>query len=218
MLLNEILYIDESFKLFKDATFKQEPSMDKHTYSITIDLFKTAVSKGFLKGEEKDINYWRKLGFNKLYDKLYDIDTHISNRQSKSLARKANIIEVTETSNYNIIIPLTPEAAQLHGAGTKWCIASKDPSTRDDYFNTYNAKGSMIVIFLPKHKDLEKLAAVIYNDKYHTIDSRDKHVDASYFTFWVGRDINKIIDIARTHMQEKDEYREANLCLTGKYT
>jgi len=204
MKLNDIL--NESFKLFKDESIKKNPFLKNDEFNATINAFKTAVSKGFLKDQEKDINYWRKNGgFNKLHDRLLNASNNMSKREGKALARKADVIQLTETPNYTVIIPLTPEASRMHGAGTKWCVSSRNVDYFNDYFATYNTLGRLVIIFLPKHGHLPKLAAAITSDSdFQLYDDRDGSINSVDFNGMIDGDILKIISMARSRMPEKD--------------
>lgn len=199
--------LDESFKLFKDETIKQYPMQNiEKEVDATINSFKAAVSKGFLTGQEKDINYWRKNGgFSALHDKLLSTSNNMSKREGKILAKKADVIQLTDTPNYNVIIPLSPEAARMYGAGTKWCVSSKDPDHFNNYFANYNTLGRLVIIFLPKTKDLPKLAAAIISDKEVVLyDDTDTQVNTNKFNEMLGDDVSKIESLARSHMNQKD--------------
>lgn len=137
------IYIESSTKDMLNIWSKNnDPTLVQNTINLYNDLKK----QQHLKGNESDISQWVNKPFN---DFKTFIDQHQAARLKKQDIKddKTNVIKVFENDKALVIVPQNHATACKYGAGTRWCIASKNDSK---YWDDYKEQKIKIYYILPK--------------------------------------------------------------------
>lgn len=159
-------YLNDGF-LFEDLSKAHE----------TLELFEKV--QPHLDIEDRDLNQHKSLGelWKRIKEFSVDEDEDFSpsgkerKRREKAEAYENSIIVVDE-DDLTVAIPLTVEAAQWWGRGTRWCTSA----TKDNAFHSYNQKAPLIVINL---HDEGKLQLWPNTNRYQFMNADDAAVEIS---------------------------------------
>lgn len=100
----------------------------------TLNKFRILVQKNKITGDEKNIDWWAKQGWDK-FKRFVDINSQVPTQTE--LKRKklvGNSIPLIENDNWLIVIPLDSNASCFHGKNTKWCISKPFKLHFHEYF------------------------------------------------------------------------------------
>jgi len=119
----------------------------------TIDLFRKLVNKNQFQGQEKDINYWIKQGFEKFKSKVMEVEQKGSKKKQKKETNSTphkDAVRVKDTENYEVFQIKSYEASKFMGrfyknTSTKWCISTDNAK----FFNSAY-KDSSFYFFIRK--------------------------------------------------------------------
>lgn len=163
-------------KSYSNGEFRAE---DRSKIRETLNLFYKVVKKL----ENKDILSYKTL--RDLLDALEPFETKeendeaLTNRQIKKMA-KSEVETLIDTPNFKVIIPKTEKAAQIYGAGTKWCTAG----TNDCRFNEYNSEGPLYIIIAKNGNKTRKFQ--LHYESGQFMDEKDTQVSKSDRKFLSG--------------------------------
>lgn len=106
--------------------------------------------------KQKDINYWRKAGFNELKTFLANLELMGSKRQRVKGIKAASdeILTIKKEGDVHLFVPLSQNASCFYGSGTKWCISTRDGN---NYFYNYVFNRHLYVVFLIKGENVYAL-------------------------------------------------------------
>lgn len=194
---------------FKDAQ-REFLVQGKHDeVKSTIEKFKQLNNAHKISGNEKDINYWRKQGF----DSFKQFVEQQSSRPSKTQVKRQNVagksINLKETDDWLIVIPLDKNASCFHGKHTDWCTAKPD----QDHYEEYFTRGVTLIYAINK-KNGEKYAiaasdANIEGDKAEFFDKDDNSMYEHEYESATGLDSKELINLAKTYNKEIEGGRTA---------
>ena len=86
---------------------------------------------------------------------------------------------ISDTENFLQIVPLTEAASCKYGAGTKWCVTSKE----NNKFSWYKEKGWDVSMVMIKNPDIQnifettKFALNLYNQYIEVHNDQNKYFD-----------------------------------------
>lgn len=109
----------------------------------------------------------------------YDIDSNVSNKQLEKNA-KSHIKRIIDTPDFKVIIPLTMEASQFYGKGTKWCTAAE----KDSMFEHYNSQGPLYYIFAGTGDKVQKFAIHFETETF--MNAKDVEVSKTQIKYLSG--------------------------------
>ena len=120
---------------YKEVTVKFiTASSDESEVKNYMMVYKDLVNRNQVQGDERNIDWWGKQGWNE-FKKFVDA---MSTRKSKSQKKKnrdvGKSITLEETDKWLIVVPLDKDASCFYGRGSSWCTASK---SSDNYFSNY---------------------------------------------------------------------------------
>ena len=131
MRYKEFQLIKEDYKTVTVKFQQEDPAPSIEDIKAAMSQFKQMQQR--FQGNEKNIDWWGKQGWNE-FKKFVDA---ISTRKSKSQKKKnrdvGKSITLEETDKWLIVVPLDKDASCFYGRGSSWCTASKS----DNYFNQY---------------------------------------------------------------------------------
>ena len=98
----------------------------------TIDLFRKLVNKNQFQGQEKDINYWIKQGFEKFKSKVMEVEqkgSKTSQKKERNSTPHKEAIKIKDTENYEVFQIPSYEASKFMGRfyrnkSAGWCIST----------------------------------------------------------------------------------------------
>ena len=86
---------------------------------------------------------------------------------------------ISDTENFLQIVPLSEAASCKYGAGTKWCVTSKE----NNKFSWYKEKGWDVSMVMIKNPDIQnifgttKFALNLYNEYIEVHNDQNKYFD-----------------------------------------
>lgn len=132
--------------------------------------------------KNKDLNSYKSLS--DLYDAISefkdDEELELTKRQQSKQLKNTETITVIDTPNFKAIIPLTKEASQKYGAGTKWCTASD----KNCMFDEYHKQGNLIIIIAGEGSAAKKFQLHYESDSF--MDDTDQPIDKKDIAYLSG--------------------------------
>jgi len=195
----------ESYQL---ATKEWSASHDKNDVDQTIKLYKDLINKNKISGAERDINHWRKTGFDQFKQFVTQTKTQVETADTKGNRKKAikaasnEILTIKKTDDMHLFMPLSKEASCFYaGNKTPWCISTRDG---DNYFYQYTVRGGNYIFFLI-HDD-QIYALVLDKDMQEVLECQDKTNNNTFpperFLSIAGLNMNTLRDFVAKN--EKD--------------
>lgn len=196
--------LTESYQL---ATKEWSTNNDKNDVDQTIKLYKDLINKNKISGAERDINHWRKVGFDKFKQFVTQTKTQVETANTKGNRKKAikaasnEILTIKKSGNMHLFIPLSKEASCFYaGNKTPWCISTRDG---DNYFYKYTLKAQCFIFFLI-HND--EIYAMVMGQDGSIKECQDKQNDNSFsiqaFESICGMNKNELIKFATQHKDD----------------
>jgi hypothetical protein len=185
-------HLQENFQL---ATKEWTANNDINDVNQTINLFKDLVNKNKVFGVERDINHWRKIGFDGFKRFVTQTKSEIENANTKGNRKKAikaasdDILTVKKTGDMHLFIPLSKEASCFYAGGDKtpWCISTRDGK---NHFYRYTVESGYIIFFLTYS---EEIYSLVVNKDMKVIECQDKLNNNSF-------PVGKFLSIANVNM------------------
>ena len=119
---------------YKDAQAEFASVSDPSTAAQIIAAYKQLVTKNQVKGNERNIDWWRKQGWDKFNEFVLAkaAEPTKSDVKRKRLVGKSSTIR--EDKKWLIVIPLDKDASCFHGKDTDWCTTKQFQSHFERYF------------------------------------------------------------------------------------
>ena len=157
-----------------------------------ISKYQELVDKNQVHGSERNIDYWRKQG----WDLFKVFVTGQSSKATKtSIKRKkapGKSIVVSEDKEWLIVIPIDKDASCYHGKHTSWCTAIP----QSHHFQDYVSKGILLIYCL--REDGSKWAIASYpNGEYELFNQEDDTISQDDFEYDTGLDLEQVISQAK---------------------
>ena len=176
---------------YKEATQEFTAASDPATAANAINKYKTLVTKNQVAGQERNIDHWRKQGwdnFLKFINGKSETDTATQIKRKKVPGRS---ITIREDDNWLIVVPLDKNASCFHGKDSNWCTTKTDQNYFNDYFHDKNItliyclqKGTGGMWALATHKDLISDSEIF--------DKNDKSITDAEFRKQTGLDLYEL--------------------------
>jgi hypothetical protein len=171
-----------------ETEFAQSAAADIVKKSIA--AYRQLVNRNQVQGTERNIDWWRKQGWEKFRDFVNSKSTQPSATQVKRKRAAGNSITLKETDQWLIVIPLDHDASCFHGRDTDWCTARPTGHHFDDYFldRTVN------LIYLINKATGEKYAVASHPqlDEVELFDQHDDSMTAEQFKSATGFDHQQV--------------------------
>ena len=132
------------FESYEDAVEKFSQEEDKETVNQYLDSFKQLAKKGIVTGQEKDIGYWIKQGWNE-FKKFVDNKSQEKTQSQVKQSKKKDVIIALDDDEKMAVIPLTKDASCFYGKGTRWCTSA---TKGKNYFNSYFYIRNTILVYV----------------------------------------------------------------------
>ena len=200
----------ELFEGYKEAKIAFSQSSDPDLVKDYLDKFRQLVKQNKAEGDERNIDWWIKKGWEE-FQKFVDDTQHkmTTSQMKKQRNRTGKAITLYENSAWLIVVPLDKDASCFYGKGTAWCTTKPFADFYEDYF--YNRNITLIYLF--NKQSGGKWAIAFHNevDKVEMFNSDDKSIDETIFQKETGFDPHQVVKkIAPNHeveiQQSRDEY------------
>lgn len=195
---------------YKEAQLEFTNASDPESAQDAINTYKQLVTKNQVQGNERNIDWWRKQGwdaFNKFVTTKATEPTK-SDIKRKRIAGKS--ITLQEDDTWLIVIPVDKDASCFHGKNSDWCTTKTNQSHFEQYF--YNKQVTLIYC-------LNKLNAGMWAIAYHNdvdqvelFDQKDKSLDEPEFREQTGLSVSTLLDLAK-----KDDVANTLGSVRGEY-
>lgn len=161
--------IQESFPIAKKEFSDNADANEVQQY---INDYRTMLKQNFVKdANEKDINYWRKLGW-KNFKEFVDYSNEVVDRNKKIKQRANRSIEIESTDSYTVSVPVTKEASQRLGARSTWCTSARGEEA-DNMFHHYFVESKHIKVIVVSKSDYNDNFAIRYAHNGSVEEVRD---------------------------------------------
>jgi hypothetical protein len=171
---------------YKEATAEfTTASNDKAEVDKVIAQYRELVDRNQVKGDEKNIDWWRKQGWNKFKEFVSSKSTEKSITQVKRSKNEGDSHTIAENATWLIVVPLDKDASCFHGKNTDWCTSKPFQS----YFEKYFYKDEVTLIYCLNKKTGDKWAIAGHKKlegKAEYFDKNDKSLTKEQFDSQTG--------------------------------
>jgi hypothetical protein len=192
MLLHELFY--NIFEGYPEAivTFTQQ-SGDKNQVQTTIDAYKKLVNKNQVQGNERNIDWWRKQGWDKFKKFVDSKSTQPTATQVKRKRASGQSITLKETDSWLIVVPLDHDASCFHGRNTEWCTARPTGHYFDKYF--LDDEVNLIYVLNKQTGGKWAIASHVKIDQIELFNQQDQSINETQFKQQTGFDARELIKL-----------------------
>jgi hypothetical protein len=119
---------------------------------------------------------------------------------------------ISDTENFLQVVPLTESASCKYGAGTKWCVTSKE----NNKFSWYKEKGWDVSMVMIKNPDIQnifettKFAFNLYNKFIEVHNDQNKYFDLTKVSEEAG-----VLDEVKLIVEDYIRFMESNRDASG---
>lgn len=188
-----------------------------------IDQFRDLVNRNQVQGNERNIDYWRKQGWDQFSAFVQEKSQQQSTTQIKRAKTEGRSITVKETSEWLVVVPIDKEASCFHGKNTDWCTTKPYASFFEDYF--YNKEITLIYFLKLNSGDKWAIAAHSKTNKIEMFDRWDHSISATQFQRQTGFNPTEIrnqvmgsADVTKQTTESRTQYKAAVARLQEKRT
>lgn len=196
-------YLDKLCSWFSQGT-------ELKTLEEYIPLYDVLCNKNLLK--QKDINSFKEFS---QFKTIVDNNRNVTSKTEIKNKLKEDVEVIMNNDRFLIVKPLTTEASQIYGAGTRWCTAAREDDK--NMFHYYHEEESVILYYiLDKSKTpydnikgngdkLYKVAVAVYPDgkKKEIFDAKDDKIPFTYVTDKMGLSKSIFKPISKKEIQSK---------------
>jgi hypothetical protein len=177
-------YLD--FKLvegYREVEQKFAQTADPAEVKKVIDAYKDLVNRNQVQGNERNIDWWGKQGWENFARFVQAKSQQSSQTQTKKRSKVGDSHTIEENNIWLIVVPLDKEASCFHGKDSDWCTTKPN----HDYFEKYFRDDSVTLIyFLQKQTGAKWAMAVYYDGKVEYFDKNDASLTKEQFDAQTG--------------------------------
>ena len=157
----------------------------------TINTYRDLVNRNQVQGNERNIDWWRKQGWESFAAFVNSKSTEPSATQIKRRRAAGTSITLKETDQWLIVIPLDHEASCFHGRNTDWCTARPTGHHFDEYF----LDKDVVLIYCLNKQTGSKWAIASHPKKSNIklFDEKDKSITKDQFKSATSFDSRQLI-------------------------
>lgn len=177
-----------------EAEFSQASSPDQA--KKTIDQYKQLVNRNQAQGNERNIDWWRKQGWERFQQYVVAKAQQPTATQLKRSKLAGKSINLREDDDWLIVIPLDKDASCFHGKNSDWCTTKR----KHNYFTDYFHERRVTLVYCLNKKQGGMWALAIYPDEENTVeifDQRDNSINEDEFEKQTGLKSKDIVAMAR---------------------
>jgi hypothetical protein len=186
----EFKVLDEGYKEVYQK-FSQEENPD--TVKKVIDQYKDLVNRNQVQGNDRNIDWWGKQGWQRFQQFVQAKSQVKSQNQLKKRTEPGQSHVLDETDTWLIVIPLDKEASCFHGKDSDWCTTKP----HRDYFERYFINNRVTLIYFLHKQTGNKWAVAAYEDgNAEFFDKRDNSLNQEEFDEQTKLNSQKYINMA----------------------
>jgi hypothetical protein len=163
---------------YKEVTQKFSQSADPEAVKKTVNQFRDLVNRNQVQGNERNIDWWGKQGWDR-FQQFVDVKSQQqSQTQQKKRANQGESHTIDETPEWLIVVPLDKDASCFHGKDTDWCTTKPTAN----YFHQYFRDSAITLIYFLQKQTGRKWAIAVRDDgEAEFFDQQDQHLDQEDF-------------------------------------
>lgn len=194
---------------YKEAQVEFATKDDPEVVKQSISDYRKLVDRNQVQGDDRNIDVWRKKG----WDKFKQFVDNNANSVSKSQIKQARIpggesIVLQKDAEWLITVPTNKAASCNLGRGTDWCTTKFE----QDHYEKYAKRGVVLIYCI--HTSGKKWAIAIYPEhtglRYDKFDINDNKLDDNTFYQQTGLQPSSLVKLANENKQVI-EYRDKQL-------
>jgi hypothetical protein len=177
---------------YKEVTqkFSQEASPEQVTQAIAV--YKDLVQRNQVTGNERNIDWWGKQGWEPFVSFVNEKSQLKSMTQIKRSKNEGNAHVLYEDANWLVVVPLDKDASCFHGKNTDWCTTKPFEPHFEEYFYT---KSVTLIYFLQVGTGNKWAMAVYTNGEVEYFDQADNSIEEEDFQNETGIDPQHFIQM-----------------------
>lgn len=209
MRITDLLYL---FEGYKEAQTDFSKAADPETVKTTIDQFKELVNRNRVTGNERNIDYWRKQGWEAFTSAVKRYTAAPSKREVKTRARVGQSANLIENNNWLVVLPMDKDASCFYGKDTAWCTTKTDLEYFESYF--YNKAITLIYCLNKRTGGKWAIAAHTKVRDIECFDQKDTPIKPDVFTQETGLNPHDLV--AEAHEKYGDRANDARVAYTSR--
>lgn len=187
---------------YKEANIEFAMNANPDIVQSTIEKYKQLVNKNQVTGNERNIDWWRKQGwdaFSKFVNAKYFQPTRTQIKRNQVVGKSITLMENDE---WLIIIPLDKNASCFHGRNTDWCTTKNNTSDFEGYYYVANTT----LIYCLNKQTGYKWAIAIHEKLpggYEIYNQNDNKVSTTNFDLDTKLDAQYLVDMAKNEQHQR---------------
>jgi hypothetical protein len=171
---------------FKEAQTEFAQQSNQETAAQAITQFRDLVNRNQVQGNERNIDFWRKQGWELFSNFVSTKSQQKSITQIKRSKSEGESVVLHEDPNWLVVIPTVKDASCYHGKNTNWCTTKPSQSHYEDYVY----KRDVVLIYFLQIQTGDKWAIACHTDtdKIEMFDKQDKSIKENQFKQQTGFD------------------------------
>lgn len=167
------------FEGYKEAIADFSKAADVAEVGSVIDQYKSLVNRNQVSGQERNIDYWRKQGWDAFNAFVKDRVGKPSATQIKRSKLQGEAIKLVDDDEWLIVVPLDKPASCHYGRGSDWCTTKPNQS----YFEEYFYVNGVTLIYCIRKADNAMWAVAAHEDvdKIEIFDQADNSISVRRF-------------------------------------
>lgn len=164
-----------------------------------INQYRELVNRNQVQGDERNIDFWRKQGWEKFKQFVVQRASTPSSTQIKRKKIPGNSITLRDDADWHIVIPLDKEASCFHGKHTDWCTTKP----HHDYFEQYFHENEVTLVYCLQ-KATGKMWAIAGHMRYESaplelFDQQDASLTEEQFKQQTGLDPRVVMNATKQY-------------------
>lgn len=178
-------------------------SGDPNLASEVIGQFRTLVNRNQVQGNERNIDWWRKQGWEQFNQFVVQKIQQPSKTQVKRQKVAGRSITLMESDQWLIVIPLDKEASCFHGKNSDWCTTKPYQPYFENYF--YDREVTLIYCLNKQTGGMWAIAAHRkLEGKWEIFDQDDRSITDGQLFQQTGLNVKRIVDVALSDVHQPE--------------
>ena len=175
---------------YKETTVAFNQEADPTIVQQTIERYKSLVNSNQVQGKERNIDWWRKQGWEKFAQFVNDKSTQATKTQVKRRRAAGKSITLDEVGDWLVVIPLDHDASCFLGS-KEWCVSQ--PSSH--YFDSYFLDKDVVLIYCINNQTGNRWAIASHRKttKIELFDEKNQSMTVAQFKSATGFDPRQLI-------------------------
>lgn len=160
----------------------------------TIKQYRDLVTRNQVSGNERNIDFWRKQGWEAFSSFVSNAASVASKTQIKRSKLPGKSINLVDNTNWLVVIPLDKEASCFHGKASDWCVTKPNQSNFEQYFHDNSI--TLIYCLNKQSGGMWAIAVHTDTDQLEMFDQNNTTINTDKFEHQTGLDPIKLRDMA----------------------